>query len=90
MELLTSLEIQNILDLDESKSKMTLKLIVMLEWVDPRVKFLHLKNDENRNILTPKEMNQLWMPSVIFVNTKYSLQLDFHEGFGIVAIQNGN
>ena len=89
MKLHTSLEIQNILDLDETKSKMTLKMAVTIEWVDPRIKFLHLKKDENRNILTSEEMKQLWMPSIVFVNTKYSLQLDFHEGYGIVEIQNG-
>ena len=92
IELQTSIDMVNILDLDESHSKMTLKMIVTVEWVEPRIKFLHLKSDENRNILTVKEMSQLWMPAIIFTNTKHSLELDFNKGsgFATVAANNGN
>ena len=70
---------------------MTLKLIITLEWTEPRVKFLHLKDNEDKNILTVQEMKQLWMPSVIFTNTKDSLQLDFNKGtaFGVIVVEKG-
>ena len=77
------------MDLDESSSKMKLKLLVTVEWTDSRVKFLHLKADENRNILTPREMDTLWIPALIFPNTRQNLELDFRAGYGFVSIKNG-
>ena len=41
-----------------------------LTWFDPRVRFRGLRRDESENILTNSEAQQLWVPSLTFVNTE--------------------
>ena len=88
IQLFLTIDILNILDLDESSSKMSLKLKITLEWKETRVNFLHLQEDDHRNILTIDEMNVLWMPSIIFSNTKHNKELDLSKdpGFGTISL----
>ena len=91
MELNTSIEIINILDLDEVTSKMTLQLKLTVQWIDPRLEYVDLKNDQNLNRLTPQETQDIWMPTLVFTNTRMRQEADFKNKstFASISINEG-
>ena len=91
MELNTSIEIINILELDENTSKMTLQLKLTVEWIDSRLEYADLKSDQNMNRLTPQETHDIWMPTLVFTNTKMRQETDFKNKstFASVRINEG-
>ena len=50
--------------------KITTKYELQLEWIDPRITFLNLKENTNLNGLIPFELQQIWIPNIIFSNTQ--------------------
>ena len=91
MELNTSIEIINILELDENTSKMTLQLKLTVEWIDSRLEYADLKSDQNLNRLTPQETRNIWMPTLVFTNTKMGQEADFKNKstFASIRINEG-
>lgn len=89
---LCHIEIANILDIDEVSAKITLQLKIQLEWTDPRVDFLDLKKDWFLNALTQDEKEDLWMPALIFSNTKNKQQAYFRNesSEGHIEIKESN
>ena len=63
-------EIAAILDIVEMESSMQLQLKLTLSWSDSRLLFQKLQKDENLNSLTPEEKEIIWMPVLVFPNTK--------------------
>ena len=41
-----------------------------MEWYDYRLIFHNLKKEQSENLLTEEEMEQLWIPFVVFSNTE--------------------
>ena len=91
MELNTSIEIINILELDEVTSKMTLQLKLTVEWIDSRLEYADLKSDPNLNRLTLQETQDIWMPTLVFTNTKMRQEADFKNKstFASIRINEG-
>ena len=91
MELNTAVEIKNILELDEVLSLMTLQLKLTVEWIDSRLEYVDLKSDQNLNRLTPLEMDEIWMPTLVFTNTKMRQEADFKNksAFASIRINEG-
>ena len=91
MELNTSIEIINILELDEVTSKMILQLKLTVEWIDSRLEYADLKSDQNMNRLTPQERQDIWMPTLVFTNTKMRQETDFKNKstFASIRINEG-
>ena len=91
MELNTSIEIINILELDEVTSKMTLQLKLTVEWIDSRLEYADLKSDQNLNRLTPQETQDIWMPTLLFANTKMKQETNFknESTFASIRIKEG-
>ena len=79
MELYTSVEIINVLKLDEVLSIMTLQLKLTVEWTDMRLTFHDLNKNPNLNALTPSELSEIWMPVLVFTNTKKRTEADFRN-----------
>ena len=92
LQLHTSIEILHVLKLDEVLSLMTLQLKLTVEWIDSRLEFVHLKKDTNLNILTPQEISKIWMPVLVFTNTKFRQEADFNNvsTFASISINNGD
>ena len=63
-----SVQIQDILDLDEIKGLMTAKFTVKLNWLDRYTKYVNLNKNENLNILKMRQKKELWMPTLFFSN----------------------
>ena len=70
LKVYVDIEVLHIHALNEVHSMMTLKLKLTLKWIDTRLRFQHLKTNEDWNKLTPQEMDKIWMPDLVFQNTK--------------------
>lgn len=81
----------NVLELDEVISKMTLQLKLTVEWIDSRLEYVDLKSDQNLNGLTPQESQEIWMPTLVFTNTKMRQEADFknRSTFASISINKG-
>lgn len=71
------IEIINILDIDEVSGLISLQIKVTVEWIESRVLFKNLKGAEDLNVLTQDEKDSLWMPTLVFSNTKTKTQTNF-------------
>ena len=56
-------------EIDERDSSIDLQFEIILEWRDPRITYNNLKKDIFYNALTEDEMNRIWLPVLIYVNT---------------------
>ena len=65
-----SLTITDVLDIVEVKHEIELKFHLLMEWYDSRLKFHNLKQSLSSNVPTEKEINSIWLPNLIFSNTK--------------------
>ena len=63
-----SVQIEDILDLNEIKGLMKAKFTVTLNWLDRYTKYVNLNKDEKLNILKTHQKRQLWMPTLFFSN----------------------
>ena len=61
-----SMEIYDILDIQELVMEYTVYLKISMWWYDSRITFRNLKIDNNANILSAKEIDQIWSPELIF------------------------
>ena len=64
------LEIWAVLAISEVEELFSVKFKVTMTWVDPRLRFLNLKNDTSMNIVAPKEAEKIWYPVIMFINTR--------------------
>ena len=85
------MEILNILEINEVLSSMTLQLKLQVDWRDPRLTFLNLKTENNLNTLSSSELNEIWVPSLVFTNTKKRMNANFRNEttFGTISINEG-
>ena len=65
-----SVTVIDVLDIVEVKHEIELKFHLLMEWYDPRLKFHNLKPGLASNVPSELEISSLWVPSVIFSNTK--------------------
>ena len=65
------MSILDILDIDISGT-VRLKLNVILEWIDPRLDYLNLKNQSSLNVLNSNESGSIWKPDIVYVNKEPS------------------
>ena len=65
-----SMDIQNILDIQEVTSLLILKFDLEEAWVDSRLQLYNLKEDIEMNTLVYEEKSIIWVPTIIFSNTK--------------------
>ena len=63
-----SIQIEDIIDLDEIKGLMKAKFTVKLNWLDTYTKYVNLNKNENLNILKMCQKKELWMPTLFFSN----------------------
>ena len=60
-----SVDIEDILDIDELKEKFVMKFTFKRDWFDNRLVFLNLKEvSTDLNKIEPKEWNELWFPNI--------------------------
>ena len=86
LKLHTKIVIYNVLELDEVRSVMILKLKLTVYWTDTELKYFDLKPNGDMNTLTPSEIEQIWIPTLLFTDTKYSQFVDFKNNTAVVQI----
>ena len=68
-----SVDVQTILNIDEVSQIMNLKFDLEEVWVDSRLQFFNLKEDVEMNTLVYNEKSIIWVPKIIFSNTREDL-----------------
>ena len=88
----TRIDIVNLLNMDEVESKLTIQIKLIVEWIDNRLEFIDLKSIQSKNFLTPNEVDSIWIPTLLFSNTKDKQMADFRtkSTFASVGIRNGS
>ena len=68
-----NMDIQNILDIQEVAQVLILKFDLEEAWVDSRLQLYNLKEDVEMNTLVYEEKSIVWVPTIIFSNTRQDL-----------------
>ena len=63
------MEIYNILKVHELEMDYTVDLSITLLWYDSRITFRNLKTNKDENILSMKEIDQIWSPELMFLDS---------------------
>ena len=79
LSLYTFIEILNVLSLDEVLSQMTLQLKLTIQWTDTRLQYCNLNPNPEKNYLSFDEIEELWIPTIIFTNTKNRQRANFRN-----------
>ena len=64
-----SVDILNILDIDEVAGIFKVSFELHSTWFDPRLTYVNLKNNTDLNTLTEQEKLDVWSPIIVFGNT---------------------
>ena len=65
-----SIDLLQIIDMEEQDHKIDLQFQITLEWREnDRVSYLNLKPDKSMNALSDKEISELWLPRFFYDNT---------------------
>ena len=62
--------IYKVLELSEVNSIMAVQFRLELNWTDPRLQFLNLKDDRTSNRVTHNKGERIWHPHLILLNTE--------------------
>jgi hypothetical protein len=85
-----TVEINNILSIDENMGKIRVNMRLIMEWCDSRLTFLNLKNVSELNVLGDYEHNLIWKPKVIFLNIEKKNLEETIQPLIMVKTQNLN
>ena len=87
LEIYTTIQIKNILEVDEVRSSLTLQLKLELRWIDSRHKYFNLDMNSDMNTISHSELEEIWTPDLLFVNTKKSQRVNLKNESSVVAIE---
>ena len=65
-----NMDVQNILNIMEVKNILALKFRLEAIWRDSRLQYYNLKTDQELNSLVYIERQQIWVPTILFSNTR--------------------
>ena len=66
-------QIWTILDIQEVEQLKNIQFELVLKWFDTRLQFYNLKDNATMNFLLYEEKQNIWVPKIIFQNTKSQL-----------------
>ena len=64
-----SITLMKVVEIEETDHSIHLQFQISLQWRENRVTFQNLKYETSLNALTANDINQLWLPLVIYDNT---------------------
>ena len=70
LEVILNIDVQNILGIKEVQKILALKFDLEACWKDDGLQFHNLKLDEDLNTLVYAEKQSIWVPQILFSNTK--------------------
>ena len=65
----TSIDIFKLVDINEEDYSIEIQFQITLEWKENRATYQNLKTNDSLNALTQKDIEELWLPEVIYENT---------------------
>ena len=88
LKLYVSSTLESIQDLDEVKSLIKLEIKLTVKWQDSRLTYVKL-NPKRKNLITLSQKNDVWLPSLIFENTKHVTEVSFDDelSHGIIQLK---
>ena len=89
-----SIDLLKLVDIDEEDYSIEIQFAITLEWIENRATYQHLKNDRSLNALTQDDIQQLWLPEVIYENTDQKestrLGVDWEWKTRVIVDRKGN
>ncbi len=83
-----SVDILQIIDIEEVQHVISLQIVLRLTWTDKRLTFMNLKMDKDLNTLIPLYRNKIWIPELVFYNTQKKLEsLNDEKAFATISRQ---
>ncbi len=70
LEINVSVDLFNVLKIDEVESTLAIQFGLKLEWFDVRLTFDSLKEQEDSNIFSGSKRLEIWIPQIVFSNTE--------------------
>ena len=70
LEVVLTVAIQNILNIIEVRKILSLKFRLEQSWRDSRIQYHNIKQDQELNTLTFSEKKSIWVPTILFSNTR--------------------
>jgi hypothetical protein len=71
---------------DTANMFVDLKFNLLLEWFDHQATWTHLQPDSHLNVLSPEELDRLWLPKVLFRNSD-NISPIHHDGSSVVSVR---
>ena len=87
------IRILKVVDIDEENSFIEIQFRITLKWKEMRASYYNLKKDAFLNVLSEKNLGQLWLPEMVYENTdqKDSTRIkDWEWKTTVVVIKEGN
>ena len=72
---------KTVIDISEQDHSINLKFLISLEWYEGRADYFNLKANPALNVLSNQEIEQIWIPYIIF---------EVCEDFNILNLSIGN
>ncbi len=63
-----------------------LQIKLQVAWFDQRLLYYDLKHDENLNSITQNQKNRMWMPEIVFQNTKDMFEAEFKSSEALAIV----
>lgn len=83
-----TIRILRVIHVSDVEESVKMELVVSSEWVDPRVTFFNLNDEEALNALSTRDTERLWVPEVHFLNAHDGAAKALHKK--AYAVRSGN
>ena len=85
-----SVILEKVLQISESDQEYDLKFTLILEWYDNRLNYYNLKYDQFSNALSNEDISRLWIPSIVFRNTRKNDIVKADDDVVVTIAREGN
>ena len=85
-------DIENIYDIHELESYFNVRLKVSLFWFDKRITFKNLKPNGTQNLLDKSDIENIWLPEVVFSNSnnKERIKAGHGDDWSVAVVRLGS
>lgn len=85
------LGIQDLPSIDTFNQRFTADFTLGLEWVDPRITFMNINDQDYWNTLSQKSKEGIWMPKIMFQNALGDFSTTHDDLAGsVMVLKRGN
>ena len=81
-----SIGIESILEIIEEKNLIKVKLNIIASWIDEKLTYINL-NLKRNTVLLPEQKRHLWIPNLVFNNTKHKFETHFRDSKSVAKVK---